>query len=149
MSTEQQLQALTDLEAIRLLRARYTRAIDTKDWELYGECLAEDAQLHTDGGTQVGRDTIVAGVSAALAGAVTVHHLHQPEIELTGPDTATGVWAMNDVVDFTRDGVSVFGLRGYGHYRDEYRRTAEGWKIATCSLTRLRVDTEGEYPGGA
>jgi uncharacterized protein (TIGR02246 family) len=150
MSTDHdELQALTDLEAIRLLRARYTRAIDTKDWDLFGACLTEDSRLHTDGGVQEGREAIVAGISATLASAVTVHHIHQPEIELTGPDTATGVWAMNDVVEFTRDGVSVFGIRGYGHYKDEYRRTAEGWKISSSTLTRLRVDTEGEYPGGA
>jgi uncharacterized protein (TIGR02246 family) len=148
MNTEQNDgQALSDLEAIRLLRARYTRAIDTKDWDLFGACLTDDAQLHTDGGTQAGRDAIVAGTSAALTGAVTVHHIHQPEIEFTGADTATGLWAMNDVVDFKRDGVSVFGVRGYGHYKDEYRRTDDGWKVSSSTLTRLRVDTEGEYPG--
>jgi hypothetical protein len=76
-----------------------------------------------------------------------VHHVHQPEIVLTGPDSATGVWAMNDIVEFQRDGKPVFFLRGYGHYTDGYIRTGDGWKISSSTLSRLRVDTEGEYPG--
>ena len=132
-----------------MLRSRYTRAIDTKDWDLFRDCLSEDSRLVTDGGVQEGgADTVVAGVSAALATPITVHHVHQPEIVLTGADTATGVWAMNDVVEFQRDGKTVFFIRGYGHYTDEYVRTAErleDQQLHAC--TRLRVDTEGEYPG--
>ena len=147
MTDDAAVQSLLDLEAIRVLRSRYTRAIDTKDWDLFRDCLAEDSRLITDGGVQEGRDTIVAGVSAALATPITVHHVHQPELALTGPDSATGLWAMNDVVEFQRDGTPVFFLRGYGHYREEYVRTDDGWKIQSSQLTRLRVDTEGEYPG--
>ncbi len=34
-----------------------------------------------------------------------------PEIELTGPDSARGIWAMYDYVTWGRDQ----GLKGYGH----------------------------------
>jgi uncharacterized protein (TIGR02246 family) len=142
MSGEDEVQRLLDIEAIKKLRGQYTRAIDTKDWDLYAASLAEDARLATDGGVNEGRDTIVANISKALTTAKTVHHLHTPEIELTGPDSATATWAMNDYVDF-----GAFLLRGYGHYHEEYVRTADGWKIKSSTLTRLRVDTEGEIPG--
>ncbi len=141
MTVEDELRRLSDIEAIRLLRARYTRAIDTKDWATYGACLTVDARLSTDRGIDEGRDSIVTNISGALATATTVHHLHQHEIELTGADTATGVWAMHDLVQ-----IGTFSLRGDGHYREEYRRTAEGWQIQSSTLTRLRVDTEGEPP---
>ena len=49
-------------------------------------------------------------VSVALAQAVTVHHGHMPEIELTSPITATGIWAMFDIVQSPR-----LNFRGYGH----------------------------------
>jgi uncharacterized protein (TIGR02246 family) len=143
MGVEDELQRLVDIEAIKQLRARYSRAVDTKDWELYGASLTEDARLSTDGGVKEGRDAIVAAVSGALASATTVHHQHTPEIEITGPDTATGAWAMNDVVE-----IGTFVLRGFGRYTEEYARTSEGWKIKSSTLTRLRVDTEGEPPHG-
>jgi uncharacterized protein (TIGR02246 family) len=142
MAEGDELQRLVDVEAIQQLRARYARAIDTKDWALFADSLAEDARLSTDRGVDEGRDHIVAVISRALADATTVHHLHQPEIEITGPDAATGIWAMNDLVDFKS-----FSLRGYGHYNEEYVRTESRWKIKSSTLTRIRVDTEGEVPG--
>ncbi len=35
-------------------------------------------------------------------------------------------------------------LRGYGHYHEEYVRTADGWRVKSSTVKRLRVDTEGE-----
>ena len=142
MADEDLLRRLDDIEAIKRLRARYTRAVDTKDWHLFGDSLAEDARLSTDHGVTEGRAAMIEFISGALATATTVHHVHQPEIELTGPDSATGIWAMDDYVDF-----ETFVLRGYGHYNEEYVRTPDGWKIQSSMLTRLRVDTEGEIPG--
>ena len=141
MTSDEATQRLTDIEAIKQLRARYSRAVDTKDWELFGASLTEDARLSTDHGVTDGREAIVAAVSGPLATAVTVHHQHTPEIELTGPDTATGIWAMEDVVR-----IGDFELHGFGHYTEEYERTSEGWKIRSSTLTRLRVDMTGEPP---
>jgi hypothetical protein len=139
MSIEDEVQRLADIEAIKQLRGRYSRAIDTKDWDLFGASLAEDARLSTDGGINEGRDAIVAAVSHSLANATTMHHQHTPEIEITGPNAASGTWAMNDIVR-----LGTFVLRGFGHYSEEYVRTSEGWKIKSSTLTRVHVDTEGE-----
>lgn len=141
MDAEGEIQRLVDIEAIKHLRGRYSRAIDTKDWGTFAGSLAEDARLSSEGGEHEGRDAIVAAVSGALATATTVHHQHTPEIELIGPDSATGIWAMEDVVR-----IGDFDLHGYGHYTEEYVRTPDGWKIQSSTLTRLRVDTEGEPP---
>lgn len=141
MTVDDEIRRLSDIEAIKQLRGRYSRAIDTKDWDVFGASLADDVRMSTDGGVNEGREAIVASVSGALATARTVHHQHTPEIEITGPDAATGTWAMNDIVDF-----GTFVLRGFGYYVEEYIRTSEGWKIKSSTLNRLRVDTEGEVP---
>jgi uncharacterized protein (TIGR02246 family) len=141
MDSDEALQRLTDIEAIKQLRSRYSRAVDTKDWEVFGASFTGDARLSSEGGVHEGRDAIVASVSGALATAVTVHHQHTPDIELTGPDTATGIWAMEDLVR-----IGDFELHGFGHYTEEYQRTPEGWRIRSSTLTRLRVDTSGEPP---
>lgn len=141
MAVEDDIRRLVDIEAIKQLRGRYSRAVDTKDWELFAASLTEDAVLTADSGVTEGRDAIVAMVSRALGSAVTMHHQHTPEIELSGPDAATGTWAMQDVVRF-----GGFTLRGWGHYVEEYARTPDGWKIRRSTLNRVQVDTEGEVP---
>ena len=135
------------IEAIRVLKARYFRLLDTKDWTGWRRLFTDDLVSETDtaapraegpGGDPPlpGADAFVERVRALLRDSVTVHHGHMPEIELTGPDTARGVWAMEDIVAYPS-----VTLRGYGHYHEEYRREANEWRIARLRLTRLRMDT--------
>ena len=79
-------------------------------------------------------------MSGPLTGTQTVHHGHMPEIELTGPDTARGTWAMFDYVEWPRpESGERVGLTGYGHYLEEYVREDGEWRIARTHLARLRV----------
>jgi len=86
-------------------------------------------------------DEFVERVSGMLAGTITVHHGHMPEITLTGPDGATGIWAMEDKL-WPRPGSALpfRWLHGYGHYHERYVKQEDGWRIAEIRLTRLRVD---------
>jgi uncharacterized protein (TIGR02246 family) len=140
------VQQLLDLEAIKQLKARYFRSIDHQDWDSFRDVFAEQAVLELPEIDNVvrGRDEIVALVSSSLKGAQTVHHGHMPEIEVSGPETARGTWAMSDYVEWpSRDGARV-GLRGYGHYIEEYVKEADGrWRIIRSRLARLRVDPLG------
>jgi hypothetical protein len=134
---------LADVYEIARLKARYCRRVDTKDWTGLEDCLTDDFTLTGEGAVHRGRDEVMSFVSRALADAVTVHHVHNPEIELTGPDTATAIWAMNDYVEIPLPDGGSFVLRGYGHYHEEYARTGDGWRVKSSTLERLRVDTEG------
>jgi len=137
------LQRLVDIEEIKRLKARYFRALDTKDWDMFGQVFAIDAHMEVpEGGLSVdGREAVVQSVSSALDGVTTVHHGHMPEIEITGPDTARGIWAMFDYVDFPAvEGRDRFAFQGYGHYTEDYIREDGTWRIARLELSRLRVD---------
>jgi hypothetical protein len=143
VTNQDRARELFEIEAIKQLKARYFRLLDTKQWDEWGlvftaDCVMElpEADLVNDG-----RAAIVEQVSAALAGTRTVHHGHMPEIEITGSDTARGVWAMFDYVEWpaAETGERV-GLNGYGHYLEEYRRDGGEWRIARLRLERLRVD---------
>jgi uncharacterized protein (TIGR02246 family) len=132
------MSAHEDVEAIKRLKARYFRFMDTKQWEQWADVFTEDATVMASPDpdeTFRGRDEIVRKVSAALRGGTTVHHGHMPEIELTGPDTATGIWAMYDYVDLPQ-----LVLHGWGHYHEEYARQDGRWRIRRLRLTRLRLD---------
>jgi hypothetical protein len=145
--TDDVVQRLLDIEAIKQLKARYFRCMDQKRWNEWGEVFARDAVLEVPEANMVttGRDAIVAGVSSLLEGARTVHHGHMPEIEVTGSDTARGTWAMFDYVEWAPnadDGARV-GLQGFGHYVEEYAREDGEWRIRRSRLVRLRVDPLG------
>jgi len=134
-----------DIEAIKRLEARYFRTMDTKDWDAMRQVFTDDLVMDTTGsGGDVitGGDEFMTFLRGALADVLTVHHGHMPEIELTSPTTATGVWSMEDMVRWP-DGRE---LHGYGHYHETYEKGADGWRIKTSTLTRLRMDITA--PGG-
>ena len=60
-----------------------------------------------------------------------MHQVHAPEIELTSPTTARGVWALEDVVRFG-PGVN---LRGYGHYTETYEKVDGQWVFTSSTPT--------------
>ena len=70
--------------------------------------------------------------SAMGPNVVTEHRVTHPEITVTG-DTASGTWYLQDrviVAEFD------FMLIGAAFYRDQYRRTDDGWKISATGYDR-------------
>ena len=135
-----------EIEAIRRLKARYFRLIDTKDWEGMREVFTDDVVIDTaEAGGQVARgaDEFMAFLREALGDAVTVHQGHMPEIDLTSETTATGIWALNDIIIWS----SGMRLDGYGHYHETYEKSDGEWRIKSSKLTRLHTDfTMPEQP---
>src|SRR5262245_25410914 len=108
-----EVRRMADLEEIKQLKGRYCRCVDTHDWEAWAnEVLTEDFRLDSDAGTHVGRDVVVEFTSSALDPTTSVHQVHTPEITFTGPDTATGTWAMCDYVVWPGEESDIV-LRGY------------------------------------
>jgi hypothetical protein len=130
--------------AIERLKARYFRCMDTKDWAGFEAVFAPDAvmDMQEEAGDVIrGASAIAAYVRTQVGDVETVHHGHMPEIEVTGPDTARGTWAMFDFVEWpASDSGERVGLNGYGHYLEEYAREDGEWRIARIRLERLRVD---------
>lgn len=130
---------LLEIEAIKQLKARYCRLLDTKDWQAWRALFHDDFLSDTSkaGGKVIrGADEFVAFTRKSLRSQATVHQVHAPEIELTSATTARGIWALEDVVRFG-PGVN---LRGYGHYTETYEKVDGRWLITSSTLTRLRED---------
>jgi uncharacterized protein (TIGR02246 family) len=128
-----------EVRAIERLKAAYCRTLDTKNWEAFRDLFSDDfiSDTSESGGAVIeGGDAFVAFVRRALGKAVTVHHVQQPEISVSSPTTATGLWAMQDVVRFV-PGVT---LHGFGHYHETYVKRDGQWRIASSKLTRLREE---------
>ena len=135
-----EIRRLSDIEAIKALKARFVRLADAKDWEAWGrEVLAEDCHIHNDAGPIDGRARIVELTAQALADATATHWLHAPEITITGPDTACAIWPVSDHISLVFRGTPMV-VRGWGHYHDDYVRTADGWRLLRCRLVRQHVE---------
>jgi len=142
-----------DLEAIRQLKARYCRFLDTRDIDAWRTVFCTDVVAKVDlavstGGTDPmttppieGVDQFVPAVLAGIAGAATMHHCHTPEITLTSETTATGIWAMEDWLIFG-DGRE---LHGAGHYHETYEKQDGTWRIKTLHLTRTVQQMTGDF----
>ena len=130
---------MDDLEAIKQLKARYFRTMDTKNWGAMRQVFCDDVIMDsTDSGGSVltGADNCIEFLQKVIGDVLTVHHGHMPEIELTSATTANGIWAMEDMLRWPNGNE----LHGYGHYTETYEKTGGGWKIKTLKLTRLRTD---------
>jgi hypothetical protein len=132
---------LPDIEAIKQLKARYCRYLDTKNWEQWRTVFADDFLSDTSesgGAVITGAENFVAFTRKNIGrpSQATVHQVHAPEITLTSPTAASGVWAINDVVRL----LPALTLSAYGHYYETYEKIDGRWRIKTSKLTRLRED---------
>lgn len=142
--------ALADLvvcEAIKGVKARYCRFLDTNDWTGFAGLFTADAvmDVREDSGQDpvVGVDAIIAQVRFAVDHAASSHQVHSPEIELIDGNTAHVTWAMQDRVVWQPGKSPIEGVQsitGYGQYHEEYRRVDGEWKIASLRLSRFHVD---------
>lgn len=140
------IERLVAIEEIKNLKARYFRCMDTKDWTGFQAVFAPDAtaDFTREGGDRsrssaTGAANVTKLIKDLVAPALTIHHGHMPEIELTSATTARGVWAMEDLI-WWPEGSRRKTLHGFGHYHETYEKIDGRWFIKTLRLTRLRVD---------
>ena len=148
MDTVEHLEAI---EEIKQLKARYFRCMDMKDWDGFTTVFAADARIDVSGelsgdvggerGVTTGNREIAAFVRGSIDDVTTVHHGHTPEIDVTSPTNATGIWAMEDHL-WWPEGSPITTMHGYGHYHETYEKVKGRWRITSTTLTRLRTDVQ-------
>lgn len=134
------VEALEAIEQIKQLKARYFRFVDEKKHDELAALFTPDAELVTDGITWDSPEHLAGTIRDLTGAAPSVHHGHMPEIEITGPDTASGIWAMEDLLTFPAAPGAPEGHNGYGQYRETYRKVDGTWLIDSLVLTRFRMD---------
>ena len=139
---------MNELEAIRQLKARYFRLMDTQQWGAWSECFTADVSAFYEGAPRAnptlpvdvgceGREKLVKAVSGLMTGAKSIHQGFMPELELTSPITARGIWSMFDQVM-----LPTCLFKGWGHYHEEYVKEGAVWKMKKIHLTRLHTSEE-------
>ena len=149
-----EIERLSAIDALRQLKARYFRGVDTCDGGLVRSILAEDCALDFRGcctDPTSGRDFIPAmnvvlhgrdaWVSDGMAkfGIVSVHQSHNFEAEFLHDGTAKVIWSMTDRLWFP-PGSEFSMMIGHGHYHETYVMIGGAWQIKTTRITRIRVE---------
>ena len=143
-------QDLVEIELIKRLKYRYMRCLDQKLWDEMAECFTERATAAYSGGKYAyeGRDAILGFLRQSMGADSfhSSHRVHHPEIELTGPTTARGVWALEDVVVDTRWEITI---RGAAFYSDEYVKEDGVWRILHTGYKRTyeEIQPRKQVPG--
>lgn len=144
MPNDTRVAAVLDRMALCDAQARYCRALDGKDWDAVAALMDEDYFVEMPGDPDKpelrGRDEAIAYIRASVSDAVTVHHVHSPEIEIRG-DEATAIWAIHERILW---GDGKWALGGYGHYHQRWVRRGGEWKLLTLKLARLHMDHSPE-----
>lgn len=140
---------LQEIEAIKRVKYRYLRALDTKHWDDFADTLTED--IVGDYGSLLGKelhftnraDLVEFMRTAMPAGVITEHRVEHPEITLDDSDEAEGTWYLQDRVIVPEHN---FMLYGAAFYSDRYRKTADGWKICATGYQRT-YEVTGAFEG--
>ena len=135
---------LEELEAIKRVKYKYLRCIDTKSFDELAECFTEDAEAAYDKGrySATGREAVLEFLVGALKreDVASMHNVHCPELEITSSTTAKGTWYLHDyVVNPGADNGAMPArsiLQGAGFYSDEYRKVDGEWKICSTGYER-------------
>ena len=140
---------LVEIEEIKRLKYRYARLLDTKQWDELATLFTPGATASYSGGqlSFEGRDAIMGFLRQVLGSPeiLTVHAMGQPEIELTGPASARGTWALQDQVILVEPGTYV---RGASFYEDRYAKIDGAWLFEHTGYKRV-FEEMGQRPSDA
>ncbi len=141
-----EVERLLAIEEIKQLKAKYFLYVDTHNWEgMRKEIFSEDISFSLPEDRPEpyeGIGTVMKMIETGLDGTYSVHHGHTPIINVTSNTTATGLWAMEDLIYRIADGQREDPgpmIHGWGHYHESYAKLDEGWRILSTRLTRLRT----------
>jgi hypothetical protein len=127
-----------DLEAVKRVKYKYMRCVDTKNWSELETCFTVNATASYSGGkySADGRSAILEFLTRTLDSKdiLTSHCVHHPEIDFQSETEATGIWAIEDTVIHETFGVTI---RGSAFYEDRYVKESDGaWRIAHTGYKR-------------
>lgn len=142
------LEQLQQIEAIKQLKYRYFRAVDTHDWQLFSLCFCQDASAAYNSGklSAQGREAITQMISGAMdnPNILTMHQGHHPEIKLVSATEAEATWHLQDKVILTEYKLII---EGAALYQDKYRKIDGQWLHSHIGYKRI-FETSQPFPEG-
>lgn len=136
MTLEKRVARLEDRAELNDLVVAYFLASDGDDLVTIGNSFTDTATFSTSGVVAgAGRDAIVAFIATARGHmGLTIHTPHYAQFAFEGPDVAKGLVGAH--LELVLGSVAFYGAV---RYVDEYRRTADGWRIQTRDMRTINM----------
>lgn len=146
LEMENEIRVLKDTEAIKCLKGKYMRLLDSKAWDEIGECFAPDVVTSYSDGKYVfeGAENVVKFLSSVMLPVhITMHLAHTPEVEVLSENTAKATWYLNDfeILQNKKE-----ALKGGAFYHEEYVKLDGQWKIKRIGYQRT-FEERMPWPG--
>jgi len=145
---QKRLHILEDKDQLTALLNEYGTTADAHDWEGYSNTFTEDGLMAFEGwGDIVGQKNIAKAASAEEVFEGIQHSITNMQFEVDGSDKATGtanLWFC--ATPETKEPAVNYAFGG--HYKFEFVRTSQGWKISTMNLKQIwsqGKDTKGVW----
>lgn len=131
------LQQVLDRLEIGELLARYSTALDTRNWDLLGAVFLPNARCDYGSlGTPQGLDEIVSLVRGTIADLDATQHLvGNVVVDVRGDEATADCYLISQHIRRDTPGGDHYFLGG--RYSDRLVRTAHGWRIAHRTLHRM------------
>jgi hypothetical protein len=128
-----------DIEAVKKIKHAYFRCLDTANFDELATIFHPDVKVHFKGGSYEwkleGRDAYLEALRSSFTREAVGHHYgHHPEIQILGPDEATGIWYLADSMWILQHD---FFTTGTALYWDRYRKVDGRWTIRETRYERL------------
>lgn len=140
IALEKEIQKINDIEAIKALKGKYFRCLDSKLWDELETTLSPNIVTSYSDGKLVFRSPkeVTGYLSKAMpVEEISLHMGHTPEIEIESETTATGRWYLEDKLIFTDGKYKGIGVNGGAFYLDKYEKIDGQWYILETGYTRI------------
>lgn len=134
-------------DQVRQAKARYCRYLDTRQWDAFTALFVPSPDIRivdADGGLVVAfasREDFTASARDYLAGARSIHQVHNEELTLVADGEIGAIWSMEDYIVFPEQAAGRPSRHhGYGHYHETWLRGADGWRLARLELRRTILE---------
>jgi hypothetical protein len=86
------------------------------------------------------KQQLIAGLAKSFPPErIGQHHLHNPEIRITGAESAEGLWYLQN---YNLNVHTKQATRGASYYHDRYVKVGGEWKIQHCRMQRIYLILE-------
>ncbi len=142
---EEECRKLKDLEAIKRVRRKYWHCVHKGLWDEIGDCFSRDATVDFGPAAQFqGRQAIAQFFKERMATTFSrvVPFGHNPEIEITGDDVASGEWQFDG---FMIEAQTNAAVRIGVSYYEKYAKEDGAWRIKRLKIIptfRYKVPAE-------
>lgn len=137
---EEEIQKINDIEAIKQLKAKYFRCLDSKLWDELATTLSPNIVTSYSDGKLIFKSPkeVIDYLSEAMPkDEISMHMGHTPEITIESETSATGRWYLEDNLIFTDGKFKGTGVNGGAFYTDKYEKIDGKWYILETGYQRI------------